>query len=215
MDNGLITKLGNDPILTRFNQGFEYGTFEGLREGYSVRDLYFTSIFDDTTTAGYSGRAFKRIGSRVPTTFGGINMNLRFGRAGIYTIASYQMGGSGFDQTRFNTDLNLGYLGTSPSSGSSYATTGMPPWFEDRYIFRTDQFKIELLRLSLQLPTKFLSARDSEIWVEGNNLFSRDRYDRGDPEGVPVESSGVGITGGRPILAPRAQMFKFGARLTY
>jgi TonB-dependent SusC/RagA subfamily outer membrane receptor len=213
LDNGLITRLGNDPILTRFNQGFEAGTFEGLREGFSVRDLYFTEVFTDTLTPGYSGRAYTRIGSRVPVTFGGVNMNLRFGRASLYTIASYQTGGFGFDQTRFDTDRAIGYLGTSPNTG--YALSGMPPWFKDRYIFRTDQFKIELLRLSYHIPSRFLAARDAEFWVEGNNLLAVDRYDRGDPEGVPVESSTVGYTGGRPILPPRAQMYKFGARLTF
>jgi len=140
-------------------------------------------------------------------------MNLRFGRASLYTIASYQTGGFGFDQTRFDTDRAIGYLGTSPNTG--YALSGMPPWFKDRYIFRTDQFKIELLRLSYHIPSRFLAARDAEFWVEGNNLLAVDRYDRGDPEGVPVESSTVGYTGGRPILPPRAQMYKFGARLTF
>ncbi len=215
IENGLITRLGTDPVLTRFNQGFELGTFEGLKEGLSVRDLYFTSIFPDTMTPGYTGRAIIRVGSRVPTTFGGANVNLRFlGSARLYANMSYQTGGYGFDQTRFTTDAALGYLG---SGTNTYSTNSFPPGFKDRYIFSTDQFKLELLRLSYELPAPWVSrfARTAEVWVEGNNIYSRDRYDRGDPEGVPVESSSVGFTGFRPVVAPRAEMYKFGVRMSF
>ncbi len=214
IENGLITKLGNDPILTRFNQGFELGTFEGLREGFSVRDLYFTSIFPDSSTPGYTGRAFVLVGSRVPTTFGGVNFNLRFlERARLYANFSYSTGGYGFDQARFNTDLALGYLG---NGSTSYSTTGLPPGVQDRYIFSTDQLRLEILRLAYQIPKSIVGfAREAEVWVEGDNIFSRDRFDRGDPEAVPIESSGVGFTGGRGIVPPRAEMYKIGVRLTF
>ena len=215
-ESGLITKLGNDPVLTTTNQGFDYGTFQGLQEGFSVRDLYYSTVFTDTAHPPYTGREIIRVGSRVPMTFGGVNLNVRFlERARLYANMIYNTGGYGFDLERFNVDRTLGYLGST----TSYSNNAFPPEFQDRYVFRTDQIKLDILRLVYQMPTKWASkiarAREAELWVEGNNIMSRDVYDRGDPESVPVESTGFGFTGQRPLVAPRPQMYKIGVRMTF
>lgn len=215
-ESGLITELGSDPVLTTTNQGFDYGTFQGLQEGFSVRDLYYTSVFTDTTHPPYTGREIIRVGSRVPTTYGGVNLTARFlERARLYANMIYNAGGYGFDLNRFDVDRTLGYLGAT----TSYSNNAFPREFQDRYVFRTDQIRLDIVRLVYQLPTsiasRFARAREAEFWVEGSNMMSWDVFDRGDPEAVPVESSAFGYTGQRPLVAPRPQMYKAGVRMTF
>lgn len=201
IENGLITELGSDSLLTRFNQGFNLAELEGLQVGFSTRDLLFTTAANDSVISA---------GSRVPTTYGGVSLDLDFlERAQLHANVIYNFGGHGFNSALAARDREVGF--------HRYTATSLLPELADRYVFQTDLVRLDVIRLLYDLPQGWFSrfADETRIWLEADNLVSWDVFPRGDPLGVPVEGQRFGATGVRGLVVPTPQRYKIGLQMTF
>jgi outer membrane receptor protein involved in Fe transport len=208
IENGVVTRLGDYEFLSAANQTEAWRILQGLRVGRSMRDLIIVSPFPD----GEQSQSYVSYGSRVPTTYGGVTMDLNF-RNGLrlYSGLSYGLGGSAMDLVRAERDAAAGLL-PQPEHGYD------PEVARRRYIYSTNHARIDVMRLSYRLPPRLLSGRaeQMELWVEGHNLISWDGVPHGDPTVVPVESTYKGyVQGGAGYLVPTPRRYALGLRVAF
>lgn len=208
IENGLVTSLGDYGYLSSGNQTEAWRILQGLKVGRSMRDLIVMSVFPD----GEQSQGFEVLGSRVPTTYGGLTLDFDFlNGLRLYSALTYGLGGSALDLIRAQRDAAAGLM---PAVDYGFD----PSVAKNRYIYSTDHARVEVMRLSYRLPARLLNglADQMEIWAEGHNLVSWHHAPHGDPTTVPVESTHKGyVQGAVGYLVPTPQRYVFGLRVAF
>jgi len=207
MENGVITDLGDYTYLSFANQTANWRILDGLQVGRSVRDLIIRSTF--TTGEDPNGDKFVA-GSRVPRTFGGINVTYQHSPGRSVSLSmSYGLGGHGFDAVLAQRDLAAGLI---PSN-----TYFVPETALTRYVFKTDHLKVGRLRATYRLPRSLIAgfARQADLTFQADNILSLDLYKRGDPTLVPVDGHGPAATGSVEYVVPSPQVYRLGLRMSF
>jgi len=209
IEDGLITEIGDNEFLTHQSAHI----LKGMREGWSLNDLVFTSIFDVFTPPLFGSEI--NAGSRVPTTYGGITARLRFlNDFRLYSHLTFGFGGRGFDWVLARRDEQAGFIWTIGFD---------PALARKRYIFSSDHVRLGVLRATYELSpgiTRGL-AKTAELWVEGRNLYTWDKFPNGDPTTVPITGySGGGslqfyASGAVGYAVPTAKQYSIGVRMTF
>jgi TonB-dependent starch-binding outer membrane protein SusC len=208
IENGVVVSLGDVySYLSSNSQSSAWRALQGVSEGESIRDLSYATPWTRTTEDVFGD--YVVTGSRVPKTTGGLNVNL--------TLA---------DRLRFNTQMIYGFGGKAfdyvlAQRDSRYGFTQMCCWYvpevaDQRYVFSTDHVKMSMARVAYVLPGNIVQsfARDGEFYIEGQNLFSWDLFERGDPETSATGSHSQGATGTFNYAMPLPQRYVLGLRLT-
>lgn len=208
IENGVVVSLGDVySYLSSNSQSSAWRALQGVSEGESIRDLSFATPWTRTTEDVFGD--YVVVGSRVPKTSGGVNIQLAFAnRLRLTTQLIYGLGGKAFDYVLAQRDMRYGY--------TQMCCWYVPDVANERYVFRTDHVKMSTARVVYTLP-EFLFrafARDGEVYVEGQNLFSWDVFSRGDPETSATGSHSQGATGTFNYAMPLPQRYVVGLRLT-
>lgn len=208
IENGLVTSLGDFEYLSAGNQAEAWRILQGLRVGRSMRDLIVMSVFPE----GSESQGFEVLGSRTPTTYGGLTLDVDFlNGLRLYSAITYGLGGSALDLIRAERDAAAGLM---PGIGYGFD----PRVARSRYVYSTDHARLDVMRLSYRLPPRLLSglANQMEVWAEGHNLVSWHQAPHGDPTMVPVESTYKGyVQGAVGYLVPTPQRYVFGLRVAF
>jgi len=209
IENGVVTSLGDElEFLSNSNQGNEYVMLEGIEVGESIRDVVVHSYFTRGGLPGLDLGRGLRLGSRVPTTYGGFSLTLASGPVAVATHFQYGLGATGFNRSLARRDRSFGYH----ESCCYYLPDALP-----RYTFSRDYLRLVSARLTYRLPVPsgLGLAQDGELWIEGRNLATLAGVPYGDPEVnnvLGVTASGV-VAGGNYTVGP-PPMLQAGLRVT-
>ena len=176
MENGLITDLGGEETRGRVGN-----LFLGMKVGESINAITYTSQIDHQ-------RVFH--GNREPSTHGGVSADFRWRRLRAATGLSYAAGGVALDHIQAQDDFTAGLI------TSSFRTYD-PQIAAARYIVPTDFLRIDMMRLSYDVPGGLVrGVDDAQVWVQARNPFMWDRWANGDATTVAP----VGTAGGQAPL---------------
>lgn len=176
MENGIITDLGGADQAGRVGN-----LFLGMEVGQSVNAITYTSQINNR-------RVF--FGNREPSTHGGVSTDFRWRRLRASTSLSYGAGGVALDHIQAQDDFTAGLISTS-------FRTFDPQIAEARYIVPTDFLRVDVIRLSYDVPAGLAhGVEDAQVWVQARNAFSWDRWANGDA----TTMAPVGTAGGQAPL---------------
>lgn len=203
MENGEVSDLGDEEELDRVGN-----LYLGLKEGKSINSITYLDQ-----------RNFERVyvGSRVPTTYGGVSADLQVKRLRVSSNLSYGFGGKAFDHIQAQRDYANGFI-TTPFRYFD------PQVAEARYIVPTDFIRLDVVRLSYRVPDRYTSGlggiENVELWLAGRNLIKWDRWDNGDattaaPLGTAGGQGPLYLSGTLERRFTDPQHFLFGARVTF
>lgn len=207
LENGVVTDLGDYSFLSFSNQTAAWRILDGIEVGRSIRDLIFHSFyqtgedpFGDKVSAGV----------RVPQTFGGLTVDLQaFNGVRLYTNMTYSLGGHGFDYVLASRDVAARLIPSTATFDPDVALT--------RYVYNTNNIRMNMLRVIYRFPRHLARSLgdDLEVWAEGSNLFTLERFGNGDPSTAMVDGARNGTTGVVDYVVPTPQVYRVGVKLTF
>ncbi len=164
------------------------------------------------------------IGNPFPDYYGGVSLNIRYGRFSLYNLVQFVIGNDVFNYTRYQTEKmdDLSNQTTSVLKRWTYEgqITNMPralyedpvgnSAFSDRWIEDGSYIRLKSIILSYSIPGGIWKIRDANFYVSVNNLFTISKYLGYDPEFSYSSSSveqGIDYT-----QAPMVKSFVFGVK---
>ena len=144
------------------------------------------------------------IGDPFPDYYGGVSLEIKYGRFSLYNLLQFVVGNEVFNYTRYQTEKmnDLSNQTTSVLNRWTYEgqETNMPralyedpvgnSAFSDRWIEDGSYIRLKNVILSYAIPEGIWAIRDVDFYISVNNLFTFSRYLGYDPE-VSYSSSSV------------------------
>ncbi len=211
---------------TRFDVGNPIWYFYGYKtdgiDPETGNPLYINRAGETVTTVGSEDKTY--IGSGIPTTMFGLNIDLAYKG---FDFKAFMQGATGHDVMlgMVRTDrLNFNKLQvyfedrwtpTNTDATMPFAGTESNAWHSDLMIFDGDYLKIKQIQLGYTLPKSMISKAkmsNARIYVSVENLHTFTKYPGVDPEVGASEVNSLGIDRG---MYPYTRTFLLGATISF
>jgi len=165
------------------------------------------------------------IGSSMPDFYGGFQNTFTYKNWSLNTLINFVYGNEVFNYVRYENEKMTGLENQSATVLSRWQydgqVTNVPRalWndpvgnsaFSTRWIEDGSYLRVQNVTLSYKVPNKFLTFRNAEFYVSGNNLLTVSKYLGYDPEfSYSYSQAEQGIDYGQ---TPQARQFIIGIKL--
>lgn len=233
----IVNKVGA-PVNSFYGYIFQgvYATTEEAVAANLRNDKSFNFQAGDAKFADISGPAgvpdgiidnFDKtnIGSSMPEFYGGFQNTFTYKKWSLNTLVNFVYGNKVFNYVRYQNEKMTGLENQSTAVLSRWESEGQVTnvpramWndpmgnsaFSTRWIEDGSYLRIQNITLSYKVPNKFLTFRNAEFYVSGNNLLTISNYLGYDPEfSYSYKQAEQGIDYGQ---TPQARQFIMGIKL--
>ena len=165
------------------------------------------------------------IGSSMPEFYGGFKNTFTYKNWSLNTLINFVSGNDVFNYVRYQNEKMTGLENQSTAVLSRWQSEGQVTnvpravWndpmgnsaFSTRWIEDGSYVRIQNITLSYKVPNKFLTFRNAEFYVSGNNILTLSKYLGYDPEfSYSYSQAEQGIDYGQ---TPQARQFIMGIKL--
>lgn len=165
------------------------------------------------------------IGTSMPDFYGGFQNTFTFKNWSLNTLINFVSGNEVFNYVRYQNEKMTGLENQSTAVLSRWQSEGQVTnvpramWndpmgnsaFSSRWIEDGSYLRIQNITLSYRVPSKFLTFRNAEFYVSGNNILTVSKYLGYDPEfSYSYSQAEQGIDYGQ---TPQARQFIMGIKL--
>lgn len=185
-------------IYATSEEATEAGLVNANGKAYQAGDVRFVDISGpDGTPDGIINEFDKvKLGSSMPTMYGGVNLMLRYKQFCLDANFGYSIGGHIYNATRRQLESMSTFYNQSTAVLNRWqiegqqaalprAAYGDPSGnniFSDRWIEKGDYLKLRSVKLSYSFTNLLSIVRSGDIYVEADNLFRLTDYLGSDPE---------------------------------